>query len=290
MSINQNILLAGQNYVDDAVITGGATESGYPLSYLQTMEMWQFMRFASVVSANTYLVLEFSETKILQLFAALKHSLSPVGKWRIRVGTTQSDVTGAPLYDSGWVKITPSFSGYGALPWGEWNWGEVLPAEYSNILNRNGWHIAPDPVYGKVVRIDFDDALENEFGYLQMARLWLGSIYQPSVNVPYGAKIIPIEKTKVREAESGVRFYGTRYLRRALSMSFDLPIKELLYYIFGPLYAVNGRAGEVVAILQPLDPETFLFEAVYGNLRDMPEVTHISWDRLGSDLFIDERV
>lgn len=290
MSISSNVLFSGTNLIGSATLSGGDFTRGQPLANLQSMDMWKYGRFDSLVSSSTYVVAEFSELKSFQLVAALAHNISAVGLWRIRIADTLALVTSSPTYDSGWVKITPAVTGYGVSEWGDFSWGDVTANTFDTILNRHGWHVMDESVEGKFVRIDFDDELENEFGYIELSRLWLGEISQPSYNALYGAKVMPIDKTKVRTAESGVRTYGTRYVRRGLALDFELSEAELINLIYGPLYMINGKAGEIVCILQPTLPETFIFQSVYGNILELQDAVHSTYARMTTSLIVDERV
>ena len=288
--INENILFSTKNYVSEAVITGGLTQTGHPLSSLKSMPLYEFCKFSGVLSSNSYAVLAFSTTKSFQIFSLIKTNLTNVAKWRVRVADSLADVTAAPTYDSGLVSCTPPFGAFGELPWGEFDWGDAPPPEYGQFFNKTAYLILEEPVFGKYVRIDIDDQLENEQGCISVARLWLGSIYQPSLNVEWGAEATVLDTTNTTEMESGVKTFGTRYQKRAISGSFELPEKEMYYNIYGNMYSVNGVSGELIAILKPLEPSMYMFNAVYGNLKDVEPISHPFWKYTTTKFVIEERV
>lgn len=290
MTINQNILFSSENYLDQAIVTGGTTLQGFPVSKVSTINLYDFCKFSGVLATNSYFILEFTGFKSLQLFALLKTNVSNAATWRVRVADTLANVTAAPTYDSGSVPCVPPYGAFGELPWGEFDWGDVLPPTFGQYLNKNSFLPLVEPVFGKFVRIDIDDQLENTQGNISVARLWLGAIYQPSLNVNYGASVQLKDTTTTRKSESGVRKYGTRYQRRIVNGTFDLPQTELFYNIFGKLHTVKGVNGELVCILDPLTPSSYIQSAVYGNMEENDPVKFDNWAHSTTNFTIDERV
>lgn len=288
MTTNANLLMSRENHALSSEVYGGSTVEGHPLLNSKSPELWTFTKFSSSDPSNTYVGYLWQEAKQFQLIGAIKHNLSPVGKWRVRIADSLAELS-SPSYDSGWVKAAVPFSGYGTLPWGEWDWGEVLSEGYS-VFNRNAWMVLPEVVSGRVVQIDFDDPLENANEHVEFAYAWLGDGYQPSLNAQYGARVILTDKVRMTETEAGARQYGTRYVRRGLALSFELPSNELQLNLFGKTMAAGGKAKPLVLLLRPLEPQSFMFEAVYGNLRDVTEAVHSSWNQMTTELAIAEAV
>jgi hypothetical protein len=198
----------------------------------------------------------------------------------------------APVFDSAAMAIFPPISGYGVLPWGEFSWGGSIEEYVKNTpigYNRHSLWPYTNAVIGRYVRIDISDPTNNN--QPTITRWWNSYGYQPSMNVSYGAKLIPIDKTESKESRSGVRHYGRIVKRKSISMTFEiLPIKELLFNIFGPIHLRTGKKGEVLCILQPLDPETWFFESCFGNLPDLDPSEHSYFNRMGTSLTIDEAI
>jgi hypothetical protein len=283
MSIRDSVLFSGVNYVGLAKLTSSTTAQGFPVANAKTDNLYEFVKFTGTTS---YIEFDLGTIKTLQLFGVLKHSFGASATWRIRLGTTAANTVAAPIYDSGVIDMANPLGTFGSLPWGDFDWGNVVPQEYNGLLNFHSFHLLDEPVQASYVRFDFSDTE----GVQQFARAWMGTIYQPSKNALYGSSIKPIDTTKERQHESGRRTYGTRRQRRSMELNFELPESEIFYNIYGPLFSINGKKGEIVCLLQPLNPETWVFESVYGNITDVSSIVKSFWLYGTTQIILDERV
>ena len=283
MSIRDSVLFSGVNYVNLTKVTGSGTAQGFPVTNARTENLYEFVKLTGPTS---FIEFDLNASKSIQIIGILKHSFGLSATWRIRLGTNAANTVSAPIYDSGVIDMANPFGTFGTLPWGEFDWGNVMPQEYSGLLNFHSFHLLAAPVQASYVRIDFSDTE----GVHQFARAWMGTIYQPSYNALYGSSIKPIDTTKERQHESGRRTYGTRRQRRSMELNFELPETELFYNMYGPLFSINGKKGEIVCLLQPLNPETWVFESIYGNITDIPSITKTFWLYGTTQITIDERV
>ena len=283
MSIRNSVLLSGVNYVNSAKVTGSATAQGFPVGNAKTDNLYEFVKFTET---SSYIEFDLGAEKTLQLICILKHSFGLSATWRIRFGTTAANTIATPVYDSGVVTMANPFGTFGTLPWGEFDWGNIMPQEYSGLLNFHAFHLLDESIQASFIRIDFSDSE----GVHQFARAWMGTIYQPSYNALYGSSSRPIDTTKERQHESGRRTYGTRRQRRQMELNLELPETEVFGSIYGPLFSINGKKGEIVCLLQPLNPETWVFESIYGNIIDIPAITKAFWLYATTQIAIDERV
>lgn len=277
-TLNQNILLAGVNLLDTATITNpSAFNVNFPAANLQDPRMWLFSRFTSVVAANTYVVFDLGSPQIMQLFAVLKHNMSESGTWRIRTATSVPNLTAAPNYDSGSLLLVayPEGSGEG--------------------INNHAFHPTTEAIIARYVRIDFSDQAGAEArvdNWLQFARMWAGPIYQPSLNMVYGAEAFIDDATDVTESENMVLHFSPLIVRqrRLVAQFNDLPTAELLNSIFGNFIIKRGRTKDMIAILQPLSDYTYPYEAVYGRLAEIDGAKHTYPGRMSTGLHVRESV
>lgn len=295
MTLNSNILMAANDYIKGASILAKPTNSvlNFPYSYFQNENMYEFGRFWTGYTGQTWIAYDFGTAKAVDLVAVLKHNMGQLSQWRVRIS---NDPTFAvTVFDSGWVDVTPPVTGMGGLIWGTFDWGGVAPLSIVNSYNRHAYMPLTETVVGRYIRYDFNDEAEvfsRPDSYVQIARLWASAGYQPTLNVDYGAKIIPIDETGVKTMRSGARQYDDRDVkRRAIQMEFaELPHKELLYNIYGPIYMQGGKRTPIIVLLFPLDPETFVMEALYGNLKDTEAATHVQWERMQTPMTLEESV
>ena len=283
MSIKDSVLFSGVNYVNSCRVSGSTTTQGFPVANALTENLYEFVK---LIGPNSYIEFDLGTSKSMQLLGILKHSFGLSATWRIRLGTTAVNTISSPIYDSGVIDMANPFGSFGGLAWGEFDWGNVMPQEYSGLLNFHSFHLLNEPVQASFIRFDFSDTE----GVHQFARPWFGTIYQPSFNALYGSAIRPIDTTKERKHESGRRTYGTRRQRRVMELNFELPEAEIFANIYGPLFSISGKKGEIVCILQPLNPETWVFESVYGNIIDVASIVKAFWKYGTTQIAIDERV
>lgn len=295
MALNSNILLSGIDHIQSATVLSSPSNTvvNFPYANFQTERMFEFGRFWSSSQSQTWISYDFGSSKGIDLVATLKHNMGQLALWRVRLSNDPTFAT--TVYDSGWAYVTPPSTGESGLAWGQFDWGGLSPLSFTSQFNRHAYMPLPDTVSARYIRFDFDDEAEassRKDSFVQIARLWAGPGYQPTINVDYGAKNTAADRTGEKIARSGARQYDERDVRvRSLQLAFaDLPHKELLYNIYGPLFMRNGKRKPLIAILFPQDPETFLMEAVYGNLKDVEAAEHVYWRHMQTSMTIEESV
>lgn len=297
-TLNQNILFSGNNYLDleDIIIHSSSEfEFEFPVSNLQTDALYEFARFRHTDKDNTWLIYDLSETKLIQLFAVIKHNFGISSKIRFRVFSEDETPSGTEDYDSGWINCFPVGTEFGDLDWGLFDWGGLVPTEFLNNYNKHFFLPLEESVIGRYIRIDFDDETDvsaREDNYLQAAKVYAGQIYQPSYNAIYGATIKAIDETKYKAMRSGTRIFSDLTVqRRAVSVTLEnIPSSEFLYNIFGPLYMAKGKKTSVIVILKPLEAIEFPFNAIYGNILDSQEASYAVWSRMTNAIYVEELV
>ncbi len=291
MALNSNILLAANNYVWAGRIhaqTSGFYRNGFPLSNLLLPDLWQPAEFYAS-AAPIQFTIDLGSQKALNLIALLKHNVNFTGKWRVYLNRDYDNDPLGQEYDSGWQNIIPPQPGYGALNWGQFNWSDAVPEYNLGYYNRHAYMPLPDTVIARYVT--FAISSPGNTDAIRIFSAWASTAYQPSLNVTYGASISVIDETEIVESAIGVRQYGARVQRRLLEAGFDLlPRSEMLYSIVGGLYLASGRKSPVIALLEPLSPEDFYAEAIYGNLQQMDKATYVSWKRFATTFAIEEAV
>ena len=289
VALNANIMLCYDDYVHEGSVVSSntGTVQNFELENMLTEDLHFPVIFDSNSSIITFCI-DIGKSAPFNLLALLKHNILYTGKWRVQLNFSLDDPVGQE-YDSGWIPVVPPQPGFGALPWGAFQWGDAMPEYQLGQYNRNAYHPLPDTVVARYITISID-AIANA-SQVQFFRLW-GSIgYQPSENVDYGAEIVPIDETVVVQAVSGARTYGEVVQRRQINAGFSLlPRTEMLYYIVGGLYLASGISKPIICLLEPLDPANYYAEAVYGNLQKIDKSTYVSWMRWATNLSIEEQV
>lgn len=289
MAVGTNMMLAYNDYAQSGSVyaNSAAMNPAYPLSNALLPDLFQPAIFVNNGSTIQFTI-DLGSQKVCSLIALLKHNLNYASKWRIYLN---ADIVNDPLgneYDSGWMLAIPTTPSYGSLPWGQFNWGDAIPEYNLGVYNRHAYWPLPATVAFRYLTIGIDAAANPS--PIEFFRLWASLGYQPSVNVMYGAKIIPQDETKMVKSASGVKRYGPPVQLRTLQAGFDLlPRSEMLYNILGGIYLASGIRTPIIGLLEPADPANYYTEAVYGNLQQIDGVSYDDWLRFATTFQIEEQ-
>lgn len=164
-----NILLAGANVMDDAVVNSFTTEtSGLPADNVLSEQPSKVWRTTS--DASQQIIIDLASTFTGVDFAALLWTnLTTAADVRLRMGPTLVSVgAGSPQYDSGTINpITQSQI-------------DISRRHYA------GYDSAGDSNSVRYIKFEIDDAA-NPDGYLEIGRILISKAWQPSINMKYGA-------------------------------------------------------------------------------------------------------
>ena len=294
--LTDNIMIASANLIDQGTIVYpyGTGAAGFPLTNLQKPETWLFGIFSGPYKSQTKVDVRLDGSQVLNLLAVLKHNCGPLSMWKVSLADSQAGLD-TPTYTSGWLPMHPPIAGTGTLDWGEFDWGGLSPLDQQGFFNKHSYHPLPDTKIASWIRYEIDDESDvfaREDSFVQLARLWASSAYQPSLNVSYGAEIKSVDKTGEMESDSLVSFFDKRVIRRReMNVTFDnLPEQEMMYHIFGPIFMKQGKKGELIVLKYPTNSETFAFETIYGSLIDTGSVSDSFWKRKSTDLNLKELV
>jgi hypothetical protein len=233
--------------------------------------------------------LNFSKLRTLGIVGAIKTNFTGQAYWRIRVylDTAKTNLT----HDSGLIPCFFQYSGIGVLPWGQFVWGAGF-GSFDGFEPRvkNCFYVLPEFLLGRTVTIDFEDFDLLAANFLEIAKVWAGSTYVPPEGALYGSSLISNDRASMREMESGVREYSRPKIVRGMSLDLDLRKDALTKGLFSSLYFAKGKTADMVAYLEPDSPEYQQFQAIYGNLTELKEISQVSWRRLSTNLTLMERV
>jgi len=138
MALGTNIMLGYNDFAQGGSVyaSNTAMNPSYPLSNALLPDLFQPAIFAQASSPIQFTI-DLGSQKSSNLIALLKHNINYAGKWRIYLN---ADIVNDPLgneYDSGWMSVIPATPSYGALPWGQFNWGDSIPEYNLGIYNRH---------------------------------------------------------------------------------------------------------------------------------------------------------
>lgn len=286
MILNQNVLLGYNDYTHSGTIfsSDNAGAAGYPIANVLNVDL--FTPFIATNNLPQGFTVDIGSVKPIDIVAFLKHNIVTQGFVRV---TIADDI--GMQYDSGMVPVTPFLADFGALPWGQFTWGQTTSQIQLLNYNQHTFIPLPQTVFGRY--ISFTINCPSNPSPILVSRVWASVGYQPTFNADYGSGVIPIDETIVFKAFSGTRHYGQRVQRRALSLNFSsLPMREMMYNIVGGLMLNGGVSDPVVCMLMPLDTTMMGIQSVYGNIQAMQEIDHVSFGQAQnkSPIVIEEQV
>lgn len=278
------------NLADASVLSGGGWLSNLPLANLKNRYNGAPARSVSLDEAATQFTIAQPKPRSWQLLALVGHNLSLEARYRVTVAADPA--FNGILYESGWKDVWPTVYPLGVLPFGAGNWWD---GRYSED-ERQGYNwtlteILPYPTTAQYVRVEISDPL-NENGFVDVGqRLFFAPVWQPSINVKYGASFAWEDPdTTFQRAKGGKKFFdpGTR-VRVVRMETNDLPEDEILGGP-GEIMRQMGLSGEVFFVWDPDDTVHALRRRFLGTLRTLSPITHPMLDRGFTPLEIEELV
>ncbi|WP_430436870.1 hypothetical protein [Oceanibaculum nanhaiense] len=145
-----------------------------------------------------------------------------------------------------------------------------------------------DPVHvARYTRVEISDPL-NPDGYIRIPRLFMAGGYEPFYNMQYGARLRPIQRTRVRESVAGARFFDERAPRRVWTLEYDLlPQAELLASMY-EMQATLGVSRQAFFIFDPADTVSRHRTSFMCTLDDPGGIVFSSYERGGASLVLSE--
>ncbi len=221
MALDPNkIALCWPNYIDDAVVSGGAWVPSLPLQHVQDRRFSAVAKTASLDPAHTQYSITLPKRQRIQALAMAAHNLSATATVRARVyrDTEQTDL----IADTGWQNVWPVVYSLDEVFWGTENfWNRRLTEDDRTSYTPLATLLFDERLLGSSVHVELIDTANLE-GAIRMGRVLLTDVWQPRYNVNYGIRHGYNTGTEITTAGDKAR---TEYARRATpkrTVNFDL--------------------------------------------------------------------
>ena len=215
-----NLLLGYGNKIDQATLSAGAWRTGYERNNIKDRILQHIARSTNLTYSNTYFDIDLGVAQEFRIVALIATNLSFSGSYRIRL----SDVAGsfaAPVYDSSTLPLT---------------------YQYPNLI-----HVLPNGIGSRYLRIELFDSF-NPFGYVQIARAFVGMAMSVSAGMARGAELTYVSATTVQESLGGVEYFDEKPLKRRHAFSIDYLTNDEAYNKVLELDRVSDISKEVIVI------------------------------------------
>ena len=177
-------------------------------------------------------------------------------------------------YDSDWLDVWPTVYPFGTLEWGDENWwsGKYTVDETEGYIAELA-HILPADRYERWWRIEFDDQT-NADGYIEIGRLFVGRVWQPKINMIYGASIGWETTTEARAAISGAEYFSDGINYRVQKFTLAHMDQDEAFSQAFELQRRAGISGEILWIHDPTDTVHALRRRFLARLRQLSPIEY----------------
>jgi hypothetical protein len=281
----ENIIISTTNHADGGTITVDNEVSSLPVTNLQNLQIVRVWRNSQTTAQ---IDIDFGSSQLVDLIALIAHNFTTSATIRFRLSAVSNFST--TLYDSGTVDVWTPIEGFGASPWGVFNWGSKPSQSEAALYTASVFSLLPDSKIGRYVRIDITDTA-NSNGYLQAGRVIAGPKYQPTVNYANGVEFEFIDESRVTKSRGGQTFVDeVEKFRRIRFDLINLPEAEIMGNIFNDLDRVKGISKDVLVIPQPSASETWLTQNIYGRIAATSPIVNSALTYYGRRIEIEELI
>lgn len=234
-------LLSTINLADAATLSGGSWNAAAPRSNLQTRDMSQVARTTNDLAASTTFTAAWTADQSVKVVAFYNHNLTLAATVRLQfknaAGVDQLDVTVDAWANAFAGPRKPTMAEVAHYP--AHHFVYILPTELTNIRS---------------VVVSIADT-SNPDEYVEIGRAWIGSGWQPVINMIYGAGLGWEHGDAGLRADMGAYWPGTAYKLRSCRFTLaHLEPDESMQQAFD----IDGRLGVSGELLFILDPTTTL--------------------------------
>lgn len=246
-----NIAIAYDNIADGGTYSGGSWAAALPLTNLKTYDPKQLARSTNATEASTVIICDLGYAAPVDVVALINTNLTDAATLRVRVGPNADG-------SSALIDMTLTAGDFGT----------DTPAAGRAIFYLNSATIS-----ARYVRWDISDE-SNPDGYVQFGRHIVGTVFQPDINIVYGAQIGLIDESRLSRAVNGAQYADIKPKRRRLSGAFDALTSD---EAFGEVYDLQSICGTTVPVLAIYDPQfsgdALQRTSLYATVADLQSLT-----------------
>lgn len=265
-----NTIIGYQNRIDAATFGAyGSWSTTLPLTNIKTRSLSRKARSTNAANSSTKLRFSLDSARVIGSVAIVNHNMQKNATWRYRVYSDSGYST--LLYDSGTINVWPLMP-YGSYEWEDENFWDLQLSDEEIALFTKTLTYVPDTIASaQYYQIEFFDSTNTD-GYVELGRIFVGSIYKPTLNMSLGASIGDETNTVVDVALSGAEFFDRRTSYRVAQFTLDhLTYNESI--INGDIIKISGVDAEVVYIYDDNTALDLHRRAFLGRLRALSPIS-----------------
>lgn len=262
-----NTIISYQNRIDTATFGAyGSWSTTLPLENIKTRQLSKVARSTNNTNSSTRLRFSTDIARIISTVGIISHNLTSSAKWRYRVYSDSGYTT--LVYDSGQVDVWPQ-SPYGTYEWEDVHFWDLTPTdEEINFYTKTLILSIPVVVSEQFYQIEFFESVST---YVELGRIFIGTKYQPVLNMNLGASIGYESPTIIDTAMSGAEFFDRRESFRVAQFTLDhLTYAESI--LNNDIMKISGTDAEILYIWDDADALNLQRRAFLGRLRTLSPI------------------
>lgn len=267
--MSSRIRLLVDNLLDAGVLTASSATPALPVANLQDQLRGKVWRTLAV--EQEYFDLDLgAQGELCNALALVNHNLTPFGTITILAGDYPGDSSKLAYTSPAWE---PAFF-YGDFVWSDPNytWGGYL-FDRSQFTDPLAIIYFPQALarYWRVILHDPG----NPAGYLQAGRAFLGSYFEPQIDLFWPYRFVAPDLSTSKESLGGQLWTDLKPKRHEITFTFGLVAPEDTWWGFVQAFRRIGTSRDVIVDPFP-DPEEGarrFWMRLYGRLKQEPEVS-----------------
>ena len=249
--------MAHAGLMDDAVYTASTEETGFPVEnvdHIQPTKAWR-----STANTAQYIVIDLGAVSTFDFVGLFRTNIinDATNTIRIRTADTEAGLTAAPDYDSTATRAIPS--------------GAQGDYSYSNVLFE-----LPAAESNQWVRIDLT-APANTDAYISLGRVYVSSMFVPTINISYGWSMGIEDKTQVPQSLGGSSYPVPKPKTRVLNYSLSFSSETDMYDGAFVIDRLCGASKDVFIHKDIENLDRYMDNALYGLLAALQPIVNTSY-------------
>ena len=295
MADETTLALAAKNYADLGSFTApsGAWAPSLPLTNALDRRLSAVARSTTVDPAMTQFTMDLGKFRPVGLVSLIGCNFSQTATWQIQFSTDGTTWFG----DTGKLDVWEPATSFGALPWGIFEWGQVVSEEsQESEYPINAFYIPTSEIIARYVRILLFDAnnptqTTDPPGFVQFGRLYIGAVWRPSTGVIYPLVYEVVDDSAVDYSRGGQTYVDERRRRRVVRFGVRfVPEDEMMQQVLDYLDGQRGIIADCVLIPKPTQTHQLYRQAIYCRQRRTAPMSETFFNQWSRDFEFEELV
>jgi hypothetical protein len=245
-----NILIAYDNRIDEATLSGGSWVNSLPLSNVQDRVITKVARTTNRTTESMQFKISLPSVVPIRTVAFIRHNLTVSADMRITL-SKNSDLS-LPLNLPEWVRAYPSRP-FILKSWNDPDFfcGEPRDTARSRF-SRISYYLLPATVGARYILCEFRDPDTTKTGdYLQFGRVFIGKAWVPEINYAPGQRIWYENVTDRRRALGGTLYTDLRANFRVIQFALPWLTEDEALGFCLDMQKTIGDSDECIVNLEP---------------------------------------